>query len=155
MLRSSQGCTDKPSSSFPICLCQSTTGLTQLSCSQDTSIAPDLLCYKADMLRGWIMAIQIYNLEFKEKVGGSVEYLKYPKTQRCKLFAVGHIRAWSCCVVYPAVAPPYMLFTHNHCNTTFPKGSLNVHTFVFQCIKQSKLFLSQNTSLFWPVQLVS
>lgn len=63
---------DKPSSSFLICLCQSTTGPTQLSCSEDTSIATDLLCNKADMLRGWIMAIQIYNLEFKEKVEGSV-----------------------------------------------------------------------------------
>lgn len=41
----------------------------QLSCSKDTSFALDLLCYTVDMLRGWIMGIQIYNLEFKKKDG--------------------------------------------------------------------------------------
>lgn len=39
-------------------LYQSTAGGTQLSCSQDTSSAPDLHCCKADMLRVWIMVIQ-------------------------------------------------------------------------------------------------
>lgn len=63
----------------PVHLYQSMTGPAQLSSSQDTDFAPDLLCCKADMLRSWMMASQIYNLEFKEKAGGAVEYLKYPK----------------------------------------------------------------------------
>jgi len=138
----------------PVHLCQSTTGLTQLS-FQDTSFVPSLLCYKADMLRGWIMVIQIYNLEFKENAGGAVEYLKYPKTGGCEPFAVRLSRVWSCCVRYPAVPPPCMLFSCSHCNRSFPKGSLSVHTFGVQCLKQLELFFPPNTSLFWPVRLVS
>lgn len=113
-------------------LYQSTTSPTQLSCSHTTSFAPDIFCCKAGMLRAWIMVIQIEKPEFKEKAFG---HLKYPKTQRLKPFAVELTRVWSCCVRYPAVAPLYVLFWHSHCNTSFPKGGLNVHTFEIQCIK--------------------
>lgn len=104
------------------------------------------------MLRSCGVVVQIYNLGFKDNIGGAVEY---PKTQRCNKFAVGLTRVWSCCTRYSAVAHLFLPFSHSDFNTSVPSGNLTVHTLGIQCIKPWKLTLFQNTALFWPVLLVS
>lgn len=151
-----------------LCLYQSTAGPALLSCSQDPNCVPDLLWYKADSTRiiqsprlektSEIikfkgikeMVVQIYNLEFKDNIGGAVEYLK---TQRWNAFGVGLTRVWSCCARYSTVAHIFLPFSHSDCNTSFPSSNLNAHTLGIQCIKPSKLFLSQNTDLFLPCSI--